>query len=55
VWSSVEQACRATIKVTKKIQPNKKSAAFYDRYYATYHKLYGDLRDRFPEMAAIAG
>jgi xylulokinase len=54
VWSSVEQACRATIRATKKTQPNKKSAAFYDRYYATYHKLYGDLQSRFPEMAALA-
>ena len=55
VWSSVEQACRATIKVTKKVAPNRKSAAFYDRYYGTYHKLYGDLKDRFPEMAALSG
>ena len=53
VWSSVEQACRATIKTTKKIATNKKSAAFYDRYYGVYHKLYGDLKDRFPEMAAL--
>ncbi|MEA2709110.1 MAG: xylulokinase [Phycisphaerales bacterium] len=55
VWSSVEEACRATIKPTKKISPNKKTAAFYDRYYAVYYKLYGDLKDRFPEMAALAG
>jgi xylulokinase len=55
VWASVEQACKATIKSTKKVTPNKKSAAFYDRYYGVYHKLYGDLRDRFPEMAAVAG
>jgi xylulokinase len=54
VWNSVEQACRATIKTTAKVAPNKKRAAFYDRYYATYHKLYGDLKDRFAEIAALA-
>jgi xylulokinase len=54
VWNSVEEACRATINSTKKISPNKKSAAFYDRYYAVYHKLYGDLKARFPEMASLS-
>jgi xylulokinase len=53
VWKSVEEACRACIKTTKKITPNKKRAAFYDRYYATYHKLYGDLKARFAEMAEV--
>ncbi|MEA2734240.1 MAG: xylulokinase [Humisphaera sp.] len=53
VWSSVEEACKATIKPTKKITPNKKNAAFYDRYYGVYHKLYGDLKDRFPEMTSL--
>jgi xylulokinase len=53
VWKSVEEACRACIKTTKKITPNKKRAAFYDRYYATYHKLYGDLKSRFAEMAEV--
>lgn len=52
-WSSVEQACRAAIKTTKRINPNKKNAATYDRYYATYHKLYGDLKDRFAEIAGL--
>jgi xylulokinase len=54
VWKSVEEACRATIKQTKKITPSKKNAAFYDRYYGVYHKLYGDLKERFPEMASLA-
>jgi xylulokinase len=54
VWNSVEEACRACIKQIAKITPTKKSAAFYDRYYETYHRLYGDLKARFPEMAALA-
>src|SRR5207237_69958 len=43
VWNSVEEACRVCIKQAAKITPNKDRAAFYDRYYATYRKLYGDL------------
>jgi xylulokinase len=53
-WSSVEQACQASIKQTRKVAPNKKSAANYERVYGTYHKLYGDLKDRFPEMSGMA-
>jgi xylulokinase len=55
VWSSVEEACRSSIKAVKKVAPKKKSAGIYDRHYGVYRKLYGDLRDRFGEMAALAG
>ncbi|MEO6436784.1 MAG: xylulokinase [Tepidisphaeraceae bacterium] len=54
VWKSVEEACRASIKQTKKIAPSKKSAASYERYYGVYRKLYGDLKDRFREMGDVA-
>jgi hypothetical protein len=27
----------------------------YDRHYAVYDQLYGDLRDRFVDMAALDG
>ena len=53
-WKSVEEACRVAIKQTRKIAPNKKSAATYERIYGVYHKLYGDLKDRFREMGAAA-
>jgi xylulokinase len=53
VWKTVEEACRVSIKQTKKITPNKKNAAFYDRYYGVYHKLYGDLQDRFGDIASL--
>jgi xylulokinase len=53
VWSTVEQACKATIKQTTKVAPNRKQAAAYDRYYPTFGKLYFDLKDRFGEMAAL--
>src|SRR4051812_26315792 len=44
-FSSVEEACRASIKQTAKIAPNAKRAAFYDKHYNVYHKLYGDLKE----------
>jgi xylulokinase len=53
VWKSVEEACRATIKQTAKVQPNKKLAALYEKHYPTYRKLYVDLKERFGEMAGL--
>jgi xylulokinase len=54
VWSSVEQAAKSAIKQTARIAPNKKASALYDRHYLTYDKLYGDLKPRFAEIAALA-
>ena len=54
VWDSVEEACRACIKERARVKPNKKRAAQYDRFYATYVKLYDDLKERFAEMAALS-
>jgi xylulokinase len=50
VWKTVEQAS-CCIRETQKLKPNKKSAEGYERGYAVYSKLYGDLKERFPEMA----
>jgi xylulokinase len=55
IWKNVQEACRCGIKETNRHTPNKKRADFYDRAYAVYHKLYGDLKNRFPEMNALAG
>ena len=54
VWSSVEEACKSSIRQTQKVAPRKKQSAAYDPYYATYRKLYFDLKDRFSEMAGLA-
>ena len=53
-FKSVEEACKASIKQTLKVPPNKKSSAKYDPYFRTYDKLYFDLKERFGEMAALA-
>jgi xylulokinase len=52
-FKSVEEACKASIKETTKIKPDRKASALYDRHYAVYQKLYGDLKDRFAEIAAL--
>lgn len=53
VWKSVEEACKRSIAQTQKVPPNKKQAALYERYYRVYDKLYGDLKDRFSEIAQL--
>ncbi len=53
VWNSVEEACQCSIRQINRSTPNKKLADFYDRAYAVYHKLYGDLKNRFPEMSTL--
>lgn len=52
-FASVEQACKATIKQTAKVAPNRKQAAAYERYYQTFGKLYFDLQERFGEIADL--
>jgi xylulokinase len=53
VWSSVEQACKSSIRSVSKTTANKKRAADYDRSFKIYDKLYGDLKARFAEMAEL--
>ncbi len=55
VWSSVPQACAAAIKTQSRTKPNRKTAQLYDRHHTVYQKLYGDLKDRFAEMAKLQG
>ncbi len=54
IFDSVEEACKASIKRTARIAPNKKQSALYDRHYGVYDKLYSDLKSRFKDMAALA-
>ena len=54
-WPTVEAACKATIKPIEITKPNVKRAATYARHQAVYDKLYGDLRARFAEIAALGG
>lgn len=53
-WSSVAEACDAAIQLADTREPDPAVAAVYEKQYAVYRKLYGDLRERFAEAAAIA-
>ncbi len=55
IWSSVEEACKAGINPTQKVKPGTKASDIYNRFYATYDKLYGDLKERFGEIAGLGG
>ncbi len=50
VWSSVEEACRETIRVKAQCAPDPGDAAVYASYYPVYRKLYAGLKDAFAEV-----
>lgn len=53
VFKSVEEACKVGIKQTTMVKPQRKTSVLYDRHYEVYRKLYGDLKGRFAEIAAL--
>jgi len=53
-FKSVEEACKAAIKITDTRKPNRKTAKQYDRGYKVYTSLYRDLKKRFPDMGALS-
>ena len=54
-WSSVEEACDATIKVTERFPADPKEAATYDRHYPIYGDLYRALKAEFRKIAKVVG
>ncbi len=52
-YASVPAACKAVIKVTRTIKPNRKAARLYAKHYAQYRRLYPALKDEFPRMAGL--
>ncbi|HTW95972.1 MAG TPA: xylulokinase [Tepidisphaeraceae bacterium] len=53
VFSSVEEACLASIRRTSKIKPKPAAVARYARLHAEFCKLYPALKDRFADMAEL--
>lgn len=43
-WSSVDEACEATVRVKAQIHPNKSDVVIMDRQYARFRSLYAALR-----------
>ncbi|MEO0293154.1 MAG: xylulokinase [candidate division WOR-3 bacterium] len=53
VYSSIQEACDAVIKVTTKTNPIEENIKKYDEYYAIYRSLYPALKDRFLHLSEI--
>jgi len=52
-FSSVPEACDATIKVVSRTPEQKNVARYYDRAYPIYRSLYTDLKSSFRRMAEL--
>jgi len=50
VFSSVEEACRATIRVTSRTEPTEANVNLYNRYYPQYRQLYQSLKEDFRKI-----
>ena len=44
LWSSVDEACEATVRVRARVDPNKADVEIMNRQYATFRSLYPALR-----------
>jgi xylulokinase len=53
-YSSVPEACRATIRPTTETVPNPATGATYSRYYPLYRSLYPLLKESFGQVAEIS-
>ena len=52
-FASVQEACRDSIRVIDRCEPDSKRARMYDEYYGIYRDLYARLRDNFRAVASI--
>lgn len=53
-FTSIEEACSATIDRVSTTETCSKTKAVYDRAYPMYGKLYESLKDKFPEICELA-
>ncbi len=53
IWGSVEEACDATISVTRRFEPVEEDRKAYDRYYPIYGSLYRALKAEFRKIADV--
>ena len=53
IYSSVSEACRATIQVASSTEVCSASHAVYDRYHRIYQALYTSLKANFASVAEI--
>ncbi len=52
-WSSVEEACDATIQITSEVHPISENVSTYERLYRLYRQQYPALKESFRELSAL--
>jgi len=50
-YPSVEEACRATVRVAASTEPEKAMVPLYERYYRIYRSLYPAVKDAFSQVS----
>lgn len=55
VWTTVPEACDATIETAAKTEVNRKTSRAYDRLYPEYGNLYAHLKGDFKRIAGLPG
>jgi xylulokinase len=53
LYSSVEEACDASIRVVTSTEPQTQHVEVYDAYYPVYRSLYGALKPAFDSVAEV--
>lgn len=53
IYSSVPEACKATIQRVNAQEPIEKNSKIYHKYYPMYQKIYADLKESFMQTADI--
>jgi xylulokinase len=52
-FSSIEEACKATIRVVKETHPQKNAMRYYDGAFPVYQDLYRALKTHFKDISAL--
>ncbi|RMF40613.1 MAG: xylulokinase [Planctomycetota bacterium] len=52
-FKNIEEACRATIEVVRKMPPKRAAARSYDKMFPIYQSLYGQLKPAFDAIAQL--
>lgn len=54
VWSSIEEACSATIRPASMVEPDRARSQRYQELHSFYISLYASLKDRFADLASLS-
>lgn len=49
-WKTVDEACKQTIRVAEKVEPNQNNVRILDGQFSTYRKIYPALKLIFPKI-----